>query len=87
MEGRKTLSRIEFNRLCLAIQAYLTLDIRKAILTSLGRPIGTVESNAKDNISFWCYLAACGLFDCDNLNLSLWEDYPEVHRLVSEKLK
>jgi hypothetical protein len=87
MEGRKTLSRLEFNHLCLAIQAHLTLDIRKAILTSLGLPIGTVESNAKDNLSFWCYMESRGVFYPEKVTTSLWEGYPEVLKMVQEKMK
>jgi hypothetical protein len=88
MEGhRKTLSRLEFNHLCLAIQAHLTLDIRKAVLVSRGFPPGTVSTYTRDNTAFWAWLDVQMLFSPDNLNPSLWEDYPEVLKLVQEKMK
>lgn len=92
MEGRvsnnnKTLSRLEFNRLCLDIQDHLTLDIRKAILTSRGFPPGQVTTHTRGNTEFWAWLEVQMLFYPDNLNPSLWEDYPEIAKMVQEKMK
>ena len=89
MEGRsiKKLSQIEFNNLCLAIQPHLTHDDRKAVLASCGFPPGTVTTYTKDNGSFWAWLSVQMLFDKDNLNVSLWTSYPEVQKLVREKIQ